>query len=284
MTGNTPAPAVTAERKVRLSTTGCLLMLVSHRPAHCPARQVATAGRPNHCLCTLPKMAMSLRTHRSPPRRTALVCRPTVRSAGEFQMTDRPCAQAARRPSSAPGAHVPAGSVDPVRRRATGPTRGLSARMRPGSITATWMDAAGPSQGGLYDPATAQSCPVGATMPPPTRRRVVRRGLRRTPPERRRDRRPGREGDERERASQEGDPTSSQALDRNMAERVGFEPTLRHNRKPDFESGAFDHSATSPDDGAARPRRRCGRRMIRARPDRRQARRHAACARLPAPA
>ena len=32
-----------------------------------------------------------------------------------------------------------------------------------------------------------------------------------------------------------------------MAERVGFEPTLRHNRKPDFESGAFDHSATSPE-------------------------------------
>ena len=32
-----------------------------------------------------------------------------------------------------------------------------------------------------------------------------------------------------------------------MAERVGFEPTLRRNRKPDFESGAFDHSATSPE-------------------------------------
>ena len=32
-----------------------------------------------------------------------------------------------------------------------------------------------------------------------------------------------------------------------LAERVGFEPTLRHNRKPDFESGAFDHSATSPE-------------------------------------
>jgi hypothetical protein len=38
-----------------------------------------------------------------------------------------------------------------------------------------------------------------------------------------------------------------------MAERVGFEPTLRHNRKPDFESGAFDHSATSPL-GSARAR------------------------------
>ena len=31
-----------------------------------------------------------------------------------------------------------------------------------------------------------------------------------------------------------------------VAERVGFEPTLRQNRKPDFESGAFDHSATFP--------------------------------------
>jgi hypothetical protein len=31
-----------------------------------------------------------------------------------------------------------------------------------------------------------------------------------------------------------------------MAERVGFEPTVRENRTPDFESGTFDHSATSP--------------------------------------
>ena len=31
-----------------------------------------------------------------------------------------------------------------------------------------------------------------------------------------------------------------------LVERVGFEPTSRHNREPDFESGAFDHSATSP--------------------------------------
>ena len=30
-----------------------------------------------------------------------------------------------------------------------------------------------------------------------------------------------------------------------LAERVGFEPTLGFP-KPDFESGAFDHSATSP--------------------------------------
>ena len=33
--------------------------------------------------------------------------------------------------------------------------------------------------------------------------------------------------------------------DRQMAERVGFEPTLLCS-KPDFESGAFDHSATFP--------------------------------------
>ena len=32
----------------------------------------------------------------------------------------------------------------------------------------------------------------------------------------------------------------------NLAERVGFEPTVRKNRTPDFESGAFDHSAISP--------------------------------------
>ena len=31
-----------------------------------------------------------------------------------------------------------------------------------------------------------------------------------------------------------------------LAERVGFEPTVRENRTPDFESGTFDHSATSP--------------------------------------
>lgn len=31
-----------------------------------------------------------------------------------------------------------------------------------------------------------------------------------------------------------------------MAERVGFEPTIRQNRIPNFESGAFDHSATFP--------------------------------------
>ena len=42
-----------------------------------------------------------------------------------------------------------------------------------------------------------------------------------------------------------------------MAERVGFEPTIRENRIPDFESGAFDHSATSPghcEGGAAKGR------------------------------
>jgi len=32
-----------------------------------------------------------------------------------------------------------------------------------------------------------------------------------------------------------------------MAEKEGFEPSIRYNRIPDFESGAFDHSATSPD-------------------------------------
>lgn len=31
-----------------------------------------------------------------------------------------------------------------------------------------------------------------------------------------------------------------------LAERVGFEPTVQHNCTPDFESGAFDHSATFP--------------------------------------
>ena len=31
-----------------------------------------------------------------------------------------------------------------------------------------------------------------------------------------------------------------------LVERVGFEPTSRYDREPDFESGAFDHSATSP--------------------------------------
>ena len=31
-----------------------------------------------------------------------------------------------------------------------------------------------------------------------------------------------------------------------MAERVGFEPTVRENRTLDFESSSFDHSDTSP--------------------------------------
>ena len=35
--------------------------------------------------------------------------------------------------------------------------------------------------------------------------------------------------------------------ERKVAERVGFEPTLRF-RKPHFECGAIDHSATSPRD------------------------------------
>lgn len=33
-----------------------------------------------------------------------------------------------------------------------------------------------------------------------------------------------------------------------LAEEEGFEPSIRYNRIPDFESGAFDHSATLPDD------------------------------------
>ena len=37
-----------------------------------------------------------------------------------------------------------------------------------------------------------------------------------------------------------------------LAERVGFEPTVRYNRTPDFESGAFDHSATFPGVGLLR--------------------------------
>lgn len=34
-----------------------------------------------------------------------------------------------------------------------------------------------------------------------------------------------------------------------LAEGVGFEPTIRNYRIPDFESGAFDHSATLPHSG-----------------------------------
>ena len=40
-------------------------------------------------------------------------------------------------------------------------------------------------------------------------------------------------------------PLTSQGLSI-LAERVGFEPTVRGYRTPDFESGTFDHSATSP--------------------------------------
>ncbi len=35
-------------------------------------------------------------------------------------------------------------------------------------------------------------------------------------------------------------------LDQILAERVGFEPTVGYAPTPDFESGTFDHSATSP--------------------------------------
>jgi hypothetical protein len=34
----------------------------------------------------------------------------------------------------------------------------------------------------------------------------------------------------------------------NLAEREGFEPSLGQRPKPDFESGAIDHSATAPRD------------------------------------
>ena len=34
--------------------------------------------------------------------------------------------------------------------------------------------------------------------------------------------------------------------DLKLAEKEGFEPSLQETCKPDFESGAFDHSATSP--------------------------------------
>lgn len=33
---------------------------------------------------------------------------------------------------------------------------------------------------------------------------------------------------------------------RHLAEQEGFEPSIRYNRIPDFESGAFDHSAIAP--------------------------------------
>ena len=38
-----------------------------------------------------------------------------------------------------------------------------------------------------------------------------------------------------------------------LAERVGFEPTVRGYRTPDFESGSFDHSDTSPLPKVVRP-------------------------------
>ena len=34
-----------------------------------------------------------------------------------------------------------------------------------------------------------------------------------------------------------------------LAEREGFEPSVRKNRTPDFESGTIDHSAISPQNG-----------------------------------
>lgn len=44
---------------------------------------------------------------------------------------------------------------------------------------------------------------------------------------------------------EEGTKAGEKAIEA-MAERVGFEPTVRETRTPDFESGAFDHSATFP--------------------------------------
>ena len=41
---------------------------------------------------------------------------------------------------------------------------------------------------------------------------------------------------------------SKRQENRRLAEREGFEPSIRYNRIPDFESGAFDHSATFPMD------------------------------------
>ena len=64
-----------------------------------------------------------------------------------------------------------------------------------------------------------------------------------------------------------------------VAERVGFEPTIRYDRIPDLQSGAFVHSATSPAmrhyrawqtmaeprDGSALPAMGQGRRALRER-------------------
>ncbi|MEN9891357.1 MAG: Serine/threonine protein phosphatase [Pseudomonadota bacterium] len=41
-------------------------------------------------------------------------------------------------------------------------------------------------------------------------------------------------------------PKCDKHLGFHLAEKGGFEPPIRYNRMPDFESGAFDHSATSP--------------------------------------
>ena len=43
---------------------------------------------------------------------------------------------------------------------------------------------------------------------------------------------------------QNNEKTALQPFD--LAEREGFEPSIRGYRIPDFESGAFDHSATFP--------------------------------------
>ena len=43
-----------------------------------------------------------------------------------------------------------------------------------------------------------------------------------------------------------GNRLETPAAQYGVAEGVGFEPTIRYNRIPDFESGAFDLSATLP--------------------------------------
>ena len=56
-------------------------------------------------------------------------------------------------------------------------------------------------------------------------------------------------------------PEENRQAKQGMAERAGFEPAMRQRRIPVFETGAFNHSATSPQEqpgrqaGNRRPRR-----------------------------
>src|SRR5699024_9296228 len=52
-----------------------------------------------------------------------------------------------------------------------------------------------------------------------------------------------------------------------LAEREGFEPSIRETRIPDFESGAFDHSATSPKKFSTRRIGSCRRRICSSLPE-----------------